>query len=104
MFHTVTVRNTPNRAARILGQGPARTPLRTRKRTPNRRLTELRVDAGLSPNDLGALLGISGNSIREAEKGANTHPRHKLQIADYFGLRPTDIWPIDGKRAVGDRV
>lgn len=64
----------------------------------------MRVDAGLSPNDLGAHLGISGNSIREAEKGANTHPRHKLQIADFFGLRPTDIWPIDGKHAVGDRV
>jgi DNA-binding XRE family transcriptional regulator len=69
------------------------------RRRPNRRLQELRINAGLSPNDLGRRVGVSGQTIRLAEGGYVPGPRIQFQIAQAFGLRPLDIWPIETQRA-----
>jgi len=78
---------------------PAPTRLARRPRQPNFRLQELRINRGLSPNELGYKAGhISGKTIRDAEAGRVTPlPRTQFAIAAVFGLKPTDIWPVDGQ-------
>lgn len=73
---------------------------RTPHRTPNRTLIELRVNAGLSPNQLAYHTGISGPTIRLAEKGHTPEPFVQFAVADYFGMKPTDIWPLERQRAL----
>lgn len=62
---------------------------------PNRRLQELRINAGLSPADLAARAGITANSVRLAERGHVPGPRIQFAIAQVFGLLPLDIWPLE---------
>lgn len=73
------------------------TPRSTRKQ-PNRHLSGLRINAGLSPNDLAYRAGISGNTVRMAEAGFTPSPRVQFAIAHEFGLLPLDIWPIQTQR------
>lgn len=72
----------------------------TRKRPgyPNRRLEELRVNEGLSPNALAYRAGVSGNTVRLAEAGMVPSPRVQYQIAAVFKLKPLDIWPLELRR------
>lgn len=65
---------------------------------PNRKLQELRVNAGMSPNDLGWRAGVSGKTIRYAEAGHTPSPRVQFAIAEIFGLLPTDLWPLHESR------
>lgn len=67
---------------------------RPRKR-PNRRLQQLRINEGLSPNALAYRAGVSGNTIRMAEAGFRPSPRVQFAIAEVFELRPLDLWPIE---------
>jgi DNA-binding XRE family transcriptional regulator len=69
-------------------------------RTPNRKLVELRVNAGLSPNQLAYVTKLSGPTIRLAEKGHTPEPFVQFAIAAYFGLQSTDIFPLERQRAL----
>lgn len=70
-----------------------------RRRIPNRKLQELRINAGLSPNDLGFQAGISGKQIRAIEAGTvSPLPRTQFLIAAVFDLLPLDIWPLESQR------
>lgn len=76
-----------------------------RRRRPNRKLQELRLNAGLSPNQLAARAGVCGKTVRMAEAGWIPAPRTQFAIARCFpdpadpaGLRtlqPLDIWPLE---------
>ena len=55
---------------------------------------ELRINAGLSPNDLGREAQVSGKTVRMVEAGFIPGPRIQHAIASVFGLKPTEIWPI----------
>lgn len=68
------------------------------RRHPNRRLTELRLNEGLSPNELGHRAGVSGQTIRMAEAGYTPSPGIQFAIARVFSLLPLDLWPIDRQR------
>lgn len=68
------------------------------RRTPNRRLQELRINAGLSPNALAYRAGVSGKTVRMAEGGWIPSPRVQFAIAAVFELRPLDLWPLDRQR------
>jgi DNA-binding XRE family transcriptional regulator len=68
------------------------------QRVPNRKLQSLRINRGLSPNDLGYLAGVSGKTIRFVEAGHTPHPRIQFAIAEVFGLLPLDLWPLHGQR------
>src|SRR4051812_40546327 len=68
------------------------------RRVPNRKLQELRINAGLSPNDLAAECGVSSNTIRLAERGYTPGPRIQFCIADRLGVKPLDIWPLSTQR------
>jgi DNA-binding XRE family transcriptional regulator len=67
-------------------------------RYPNRRLQELRINAGMSPNDLGYRAGVSGKTIRMVEAGHVLSPRVQFVIAQVFDLNPTELWPLHGLR------
>lgn len=58
----------------------------------------MRVNEGLSPNALAYRAGVSGNTIRMIEAGFTPMPRVQFAVAEVFGLRPLDIWPIEDQR------
>lgn len=72
----------------------------TRKRTavgrrvPNKALTELRINQGLSPNELGYQAEVSGKTVRMAEAGFLPSPRVQHAIATVLEKQPTEIWPL----------
>lgn len=65
------------------------------RRTPNLKLKALRINRGLSPNELAHFVGVSGKTVRMAEAGFIPTPRVQFDIAAYFELLPTDIWPLE---------
>lgn len=65
-------------------------------RRAGRQLRELRTNAGLSPEALGAKVGVSGITIRRIERGQCLPTvRTMFKIAGEFHLRVTDLWPIE---------
>jgi DNA-binding XRE family transcriptional regulator len=68
------------------------------RRTPNLKLKELRINRGLSPNELACFVGVSGKTIRMAEAGFIPSPRVQFDVAAYFDLLPTNIWPLDRQK------
>lgn len=68
------------------------------RRTPNRHLQGLRINQGLSPNELAYRAGISGKAVRMAEAGWIPTPRVQLAIASVFDLAPLDLWPLERQR------
>lgn len=67
-------------------------------RRPNRKLQQLRLNQGLSPNALAYRAGVSGNTIRMAEAGFRPEPRIQFAVANVFNLLPLDIWPLEDQR------
>ena len=59
---------------------------------------ELRVNAGMSPNDLAYRVGVAGKTIRMAEAGFIPGPRVQFAIAQVFDLKPLDLWPFERDR------
>jgi DNA-binding XRE family transcriptional regulator len=72
----------------------------SRTRRPNTELQKLRINAGLSPNDLAYRAGVSGKTVRLAERGFTPSPRIQYAIARELGKAPLDIWPFEIQRAV----
>lgn len=62
---------------------------------PNRKLQGLRINAGLSPNALGYRAGVSGQTIRLAERGHVPSPRVQFAVAEVFETTPLEIWPLE---------
>lgn len=71
---------------------------RSRSKRPNRALQTLRINEGLSPNDLAYRAGVSGNTIRLAEAGFRPSPRVQFAVAQVFKMLPLDIWPLEDQR------
>ncbi len=55
-------------------------------------LARLRFNQGLTPEQLGEKIGISGQTIRRIEAGAHPRPRTAKKIADYFEREPSDLF------------
>lgn len=68
------------------------------RRRINRELVELRINAGLSPNDLAHRAGISGNTVRAAERGLYVDPRSQYAIAHALGVQPLEVFPFERQR------
>jgi DNA-binding XRE family transcriptional regulator len=62
----------------------------------------MRIQAGMSPNDLALRAGVTGKTVRLAEAGHVPSPRVQFQIAAVFGLLPLDLWRLEhtGRQAV----
>lgn len=51
----------------------------------------------MSPEQLGYHVGVSGHTIRRIERtGAIPSPRIQFALAQFFGMRPTELWPVGG--------
>ena len=68
---------------------------RGRGNVTGRRLRELRVNRGLSPEQLGEIVGVSGRTVRRIEGGNRPTPAIALKIAQHFEVEPTDLWPLE---------
>lgn len=78
----------------------ASTNAKARRDRTNRRLVELRINAGLTPNDLGRRAQISGNTVRAAERGRYIDPRSQYALASALGVQPLDIFPFERQRVI----
>lgn len=79
----------------------ARTSQSRRYRTGarNLELQALRINAGLSRDDLARRTGVSRESIRLAEElGHTPGPGIQFALAAAFGRLPLDIWPLERQR------
>lgn len=74
-----------------------RSATRSRQR-PNRTLIEARLNAGLTPNDLAYRAGVSGNTVRAAERGLYIGPRAQFAIAAALALTLLDVFPWERQR------
>lgn len=74
-----------------------------RRTRANRELIEARLNAGLTPNDLALRAGISGNTVRSAERGLYVGPRAQFAIAKALELQPLAVFPWERQREAGSR-
>lgn len=54
-----------------------------------------RLNKGLSTRDAASEIGVSQAIILRAEEGLGVRPAHAKLIADFYGVKVTDIWPVD---------
>lgn len=57
-------------------------------------LAEARLNKGLSVRACARDIGIHEASLRSLENGGSVHPATAKKVADYFGVRVTDIMPV----------
>lgn len=69
-----------------------------RRKRINRVLIELRLNAGLTPNDLARRAGLSGNTVRAAERGDYVDPRSQYAIAQALGITALVVFPFERQR------
>ena len=55
------------------------------------RLEQLRVDAHLTPEELGEATGISGMTIRRLEKGHKAHVKTLARLSTYFAVPASQL-------------
>lgn len=67
----------------------------SRTRVPSLLLKHM-ARTGMSPEQLGPRVGVSGRTIRRVVNGdpVNFQFRTKAAIAEELGKDPTDIWPL----------
>ena len=70
----------------------------SQRRQPHRELMELRINKGLSRQDLGMRIGVSHETIRLAELGFTPSVRVQFALAEEFGTTPLELWPIERQR------
>jgi transcriptional regulator with XRE-family HTH domain len=62
-------------------------------------LAEQRLNAGYSIKALARELGVHEHAIRKLEAGGTIHPANAKKIADKFGVKVTDLMPLDPTEA-----
>lgn len=70
------------------------------RRRPNHKLVALRVNDGLSREQLAYRANVGRETVRLAESGFLPSPRVQFALAGVFDLRPLDLWPIEMQRKV----
>lgn len=53
----------------------------------------MRTNEGLSPEQLGTVVGVSGRTIRRIENGARPTVRTMFLLASQFDLEVSELWP-----------
>ena len=59
-----------------------------------------RLNRGLSIKQAPEKMGVAAPTLGRAEDGEGIHPNNALKIADFYGLKVTDIWPVKDKATV----
>lgn len=61
----------------------------------------MRIDRGMSPEQLGYAAGVSGHTIRRIERdGVVPTPRVQFLLARALDMRPTEVWSLGANRRV----
>lgn len=55
-----------------------------------------RLNRGKSQREMAEIIGVTRRVIQRAEDGSRPDLPNALLIAEYFGVRVTDIWPLEG--------
>lgn len=71
---------------------------RAARRQNHLELIALRINEGLSREQLAYRVGVGRETIRLAEIGFVPTPRIQFAIAGAFGRRPLDLWPLERQR------
>jgi transcriptional regulator with XRE-family HTH domain len=58
-------------------------------------LRDERLNRGLSSRAAAEEIGVSQAVLLRAESGEGVRPVHAKRIADYYGVKVTDLWPFD---------
>lgn len=58
-----------------------------------------RLNLGLSVPDAAVAIGVARGTLVKAERGEMPHPAQAKLIADFFGVKVTDIWPVADRTA-----
>lgn len=65
----------------------------------NAELIAARKNKGLSQKLAAKQIGVSEDILSRAENGAHPHLGHAKLIADFYGMKVTDIWPVEEQNA-----
>jgi transcriptional regulator with XRE-family HTH domain len=58
-------------------------------------LRELRRDMGLTVREASEAIGVAKGTLVAAERARREpYPRTMKKIADFYGLKPSSIWPV----------
>lgn len=63
-------------------------------RVAGRRIRAHRMNLGLSPEQFGWDIGVSGMTVRRIEAGGNVRVRTAFLIAQSMEVSVTDLWPV----------
>lgn len=58
-----------------------------------------RLNRGMTQRDLAAECGVSLTVIQRLENGGQATPANAKRVADFFGVRVTDLMPLDREAA-----
>lgn len=54
-----------------------------------------RLNRGFSSREAAEQIGVTQAILLRAEGGEGVRPRHAKKIADFYGVKVTDIWPVE---------
>ncbi len=54
-----------------------------------------RLNRGQSTRAAAEAIGVSRGTLERAERGERPQPELAKKIADHYGVKVTDIWPIE---------
>ncbi|MHB1950193.1 MAG: helix-turn-helix transcriptional regulator [Acidiferrobacteraceae bacterium] len=60
-----------------------------------------RVNRGLSQSDAAAEIGVSRGTLDRAERGLRIQTARAKRIADFYGVKVTDLWPVQTDHSNG---
>lgn len=58
-----------------------------------------RLNRGLSLDALSAEIGVPKSTLARMETGVAPRPEVRLKVADLYGYKVTEVWPLDAKAA-----
>jgi hypothetical protein len=67
--------------------------------TPPVNLRAERHNRGLSAGKAAEQIGVGKQLLLDAENGATPRPENAKLIADFYGYKVTDIWPVETAKA-----
>lgn len=64
--------------------------------------SELRIDRvnrGCTIRQHAEAIGVPAHVLKYAERGGRPTPENAKRIADFYGVKVTDIWPVEERAA-----
>lgn len=58
-------------------------------------LRAARLNRGYSQREAAAVIGVPRETLRRVENGLGVMPSNAKKIADFFGVRVTDVMPLE---------